>query len=288
MPSLLIKLSLLFDNHHMEQLTSIEQYNSIVERYRRPGCLTNDYLQTRAAGLIAHGALQAECRGDNAYLLEAKDNCWRLYYYLNDLAVTSSVTTPDGRPIVAEILYRGNGPFPQAESDYLTAIGFQEDAIRDQYAVVLRDMASLDMPDGVVVRLARDLDEVAWACALFNETFDPYTGDAIAPHEYPAMLDNGQILVAEDTDGSRMGALHQSVERSVAWAHHLAVVPQSRGRRVGLALMYTFVKQNLTAGSSRCMLWTQRQNAAAVTMYKKIGYKYLNKSTLSLIKRTGD
>ena len=71
--SLLIKLYLLSEKHQMEQLTDIAQYHGIVERYRRPRCFANDYLQTRAEGLIADGVLEALCFDDNAYLLEHKD-----------------------------------------------------------------------------------------------------------------------------------------------------------------------------------------------------------------------
>ena len=37
---------------------------------------------------------------------------------------------------------------------------------------------------------------------------------------------------------------------------------------------------------TRFMLWVQRQNAPAVSLYEKIGFKHNGKSSLSLIKRT--
>ncbi len=267
----------------MEQLTSIEQYNSIVERYRRPGCLTNDYLQTRAAGLIAHGALQAKCRGDNAYLLEAKDNCWRLYYYLNDLAANDNLEAYG--PMVTEILYRSAAQSPDVEVAFLERMGFERNLVRDQYAAMYKDLTPAGRYDEVAVRPAVDLGEVQWACRLFNTLFDPYSGDFIPEQHHKQLLAAGSILVAVDTLGNRVGALHQTVERNVAWISHVAVESAMRGRHIGKALLDDFVERNHTGDKSRYMLWVQQQNTAAVAMYQNKGFKNLGKSTLSLIKQ---
>ena len=270
----------------MEQLTSIEQYNSIVERYRRPGCLTNDYLQTRAAGLIAHGALLSECWGDNAYLLETKDNCHRLYYYLNDLGANDNLEA--NGPMVTEILYRSAAQSPDAEVAFLERMGFVRNLVRDQYAAMYKDLTPAGQYDEVIVKPAVDLDEVQWSCRLFNDMFDPYSGDFIPDREFEGLLKNSNILLATDDSGSWVGALHQTVERNVAWISHVAVVPAARGRHVGQALLDDFVERNHVTDRSRYMLWVQQQNIAAVTMYKKKGFIDLGKSTLSLIKRTAD
>lgn len=266
----------------MEQLTDISQYQSIVEHYRRPGCLSNDYLQARAENLIADGLLWAECHEHNAYLLERKPACLRLYYYLNVLAAADSVDFSGD--MVTEILYRGAEHFPTNEVAFLERMGFVKNLIRDQYAAVYKDLAVEDNSCAVDVRLADNLDEVAWACSVFNDTFDPYSGDFIPEADYPALLENRQILLAVDHQGTRLGALHQTVERNVAWISHVAVIPEARGQHVGQALLNAFVERNHTSDKSRYMLWVQQQNTAAVAMYRKKGFKYLNKSTLSLVK----
>ena len=268
----------------VEKLSDIKQYQSIVERYRLSGCLSNDYLQARAEGLIADGRLFVDCHEHNAYLLEDKGNCYRMYYYLNDLTTLDAVDVSD-KPVVVEILYRGGDHFPVAERDYLLALGFEENLIRDQYAAVYKDLTTGENTCAVVVRLACDLGEVTWACDLFNITFDPYSGDYIPEDEYPQLLDNGQILIAVDHQGVKLGALHQSVERNVAWISHVAVVAEARGKHVGQALADAFVERNHTSDKSRYMLWVQQQNEPAVSMYRKKGFKYLKKSTLSLIKK---
>lgn len=267
----------------MTRLTEYAQYQAILEKFKRKGCLSNDYLQTRAEQLIAQGQLFAYCHDHNAYLLERKDNCFRMYYYLNDLTTIDAVAVSD-QVLVTEILYRGNSGFPTAERDYLAAMGFKENLVRDQYAATHNDLApAVSLPD-VLVREAVDGDEVEWACDLFNATFDPYSGDFVPREEYAQLLNNGQILVAVDRQGTRLGALHQTVERNVAWISHVAVPLEMRGRHVGQALLDAFADRNHTSDKSRYMLWVQQQNTAAVAMYQKKGFRYINKSTLSLIK----
>ena len=268
----------------MGQLTTIEQYNSIVERYRRPGCLSNDYLQVRAEGLVARGLLSAEWTDDNAYLLEGKDGFYRLYYYLNDLELDDKPQFPGD--VVTEILYRGSARYPEAEVTFLERMGFKPNLVRDQYAAVYQDLAPAGENKEVTVRLALDMNEVQWACQLFNTTFDRYSGDFIPEESYGDLLAAGSILVAVDHNGNTLGALHQTVERNVAWISHVAVVPAARGHHVGSALVDAFVECNRTSDKGRYMLWVQQQNTAAVAMYKKKGFTSLGKSTLSLIRTT--
>lgn len=267
----------------MEQLTDIAQYESIVERYRRSGCLTNDYLQARAGELISRGLLFADCHERNAYLFERKANCCRLYYYLNDLTASDEINASDS-VVVLEILYRGKS-FPVAEHGFLTSLGFKDNLVRDQYAAVYKDLKLSDQRvEGVTVRPADSLDEVSWACTLFNGVFDPYSGDFIPEDDFPALFENRQILIAHDESGKRLGALHQTFERNVAWISHVAVLPEVRGRHVGQALLDAYVELNHSSDKSRYMLWVQQQNTAAVDMYRKKGFECLNKSTLSLIR----
>lgn len=266
----------------MELLSSIEQYSSIVERYRRPGCLSNDYLQARAPGLIAHRQLESLCFDNNAYLLEHKGGFCRLYYYLNDLEAGDQPAFCGD--VMTEILYRGAVGYPDAEVAFLEGLGFERNLVRDQYAAVYQDLASAGSYPEVNVRPALSLDEVQWACLMFNTMFDRYSGDFIPEERYGDLLVTDSILMAVDNKGNRLGALHQTVERNVAWISHVAVMPASRGHHVGAALVDAFVECNHTSDKSRYMLWVQQQNTAAVAMYQKKGFTNLGKSTLSLIK----
>ena len=171
---------------------------------------------------------------------------------------------------------------------FLERMGFKLNLVRDQYAAVYQDMAPAGEYSEVTVQPALDMSEVQWACQLFNVTFDRYSGDFIPKHQYEALLAAESILVAVDFVGNRVGALHQTVERNVAWISHVAVMPAARGHHVGSALVDAFVERNRTSDKSRYMLWVQQQNDTAVAMYKKKGFTNLGKSTLSLIKTTNN
>lgn len=267
----------------MVTLTDIKQYHDIAECYGLKGCHSNDYLQARAEGLIARGLLSAEWTDNNAYLLECKDGFYRLYYYLNDLEENGMPHFPGD--VLTEILYRGSACYPEAEVAFLERMGFKANLVRDQYSAVYQNLAPAGEYKEVTVRPAIDLGEVQWACRLFNATFDRYSGDFIPEESYGGLLAADSILVAVDHIGNRVGALHQTVERNVAWISHVAVVPAARGHHVGSALVDAFVEHNHTSDKSRYMLWVQQQNTAAVAMYKKKGFTSLGKSTLSLIKK---
>lgn len=267
------------------RLTDISQYLDVVDRYRRERCVTNDYLQNRAAHLVEQGLLYADCHEHNAYLFEQKESCSRMYYYLNNLAENDGINAPDG-VVAVEILYRGEEHFPVAERDFLVSNGFSQHLIRDQYAATFKDLTPAGLGNGdVKVRHTSDIDEVDWACKLFNRTFDHYSGDFIPQQDCQALADDNRILIATDIEGNRLGALHQTIERNVAWISHVAVVPEARGRHAGQALLDAFVDNNHNSDKSRYMLWVQQQNAPAVAMYQKKGFKYINKSSLSLIRK---
>ena len=99
------------------------------------------------------------------------------------------------------------------------------------------------------------------------------------------MVETNGILIACTADGAFAGALHQKVENNVVWIEHVAVVEQARGHHVGQTLLDAFVQQNMTSEKSRYMFWVQHQNLPAVAMYQKKGFKYIGKSTISLIKQ---
>jgi len=47
----------------------------------------------------------------------------------------------------------------------------------------------------------------------------------------------------------------------------------------------SFIEQNMESEKTRYQLWVQRQNEPAVNMYQSKGFKFINKSTISLIKQ---
>ncbi len=262
------------------KIESFEQYSQLVERYNRKGCITNDYLQNDAADLIIHDSLFAVCCNDNVVLLVQKPGFQRLYYYTNNL--DELIELPKNE-YVTEILFRGENA-PESEVKWLERLGFKKNLIRDQYVGRYCDFVKSIERNNVAIQEALTIDEVKWACELFNSSFDKWSGDYISAEQYPILFKNGDILIAKDMKGNLLGATQRELKKGfVNWAH-LAVVASARGMGVGTSLMDALIERNHVDEKTRYMMWVQRQNTTAINIYLLKGFKSLNKSTLSMIK----
>lgn len=268
----------------LKKIETFLRYQEIVERYGQKGCASNDYIQREAADIIIHDNLYECCGDKNAFLLVKKDGFWRVYYYLNDF---DEVLSLDGEVLETEILFRGGHGEPADVVAYLEKCGFKRHLVRDQYAGMYKDLLPACMNDEIIVQPAQTLTGVQGAFGLFNQSFDKYSGDYVSPEVYEGLLAGGSILLARrknESEAQFLGALHQTVEGNVAWVSHVAVKETARGHHVGQALLDAFVERNMVTEKSRYMLWVQHQNEAAVSMYKKKGFNYVGKSSLSMIK----
>lgn len=264
------------------KVNNLGRYQEIVDTYKQRGCLCNDYIQQEVADIVNHNYLYEFCGRNNAFLFVQKDTCRRVYYYLNDLEEIYDFSNLGD--LLVEIIFRGNSGLPAEEMDYLSKCGFKVNLRRDQYCGIYHELDTSRQIAGISVRLAISKEEVMMACDLFNKLFDKYSGDFISEVMVDELYNNDSILVAVDDNGNFMGALHQTKIRNVTWASHLAVLSKYRNRGIGRALFDTFIEINKTDERSRYMLWVQANNASAVNMYQKIGFKYTNKSTISMLK----
>ncbi len=268
----------------LKKIEYFSRYQEIVERYGQKGCASNDYIQREAADIIIHNNLYECCGDKNAFLLVKKEGFWRVYYYINDF---DEILFLDGEVLESEILFRGNLGEPADVVAYLEKCGFKRHLVRDQYAGMYKDLRPAVENNEIIVQPAQSLIGVQAAFELFNQSFDKYSGDYVSPEVYGGLLANGSILLAwkkSEGEAQFLGALHQTVENNVAWVSHVAVKEAARGHHVGQALLDTFVERNMVSERFRYMLWVQHQNEAAVIMYEKKGFKYVGKSSLSMIK----
>ena len=262
-------------------IDTVDRYYGITQSYKRPGCLSNDYIQGEVASLVESGKLYEWCDADNAFLFVKKDVGLRVYYYLNDL--TSVPVFDIDEDLIVEILFRGEAFFPQAEIDYLQRCGFVKHILRDQYSAMYKDVTLLpsDVP-GLDISIAGSLEEVEYAVGLFNKTFDNYTGNFIPMEECPRLLEDKCILIAH-LDGKLAGAMHFTRAGKLIWAEHNVVEPWCRGRGVGSALCNAFIETAKVDEKTRYTRWTQHGGLAA-QMYEKLGFKYITKSSFSMLK----
>lgn len=262
------------------KIKNYKQYISLVERYNRKGCFTNDYLQNDAADLIIHDRLFAICGEDNVVLLVQKDGFFRIYYYINNSE--EKLALPEGE-FVTEILFRGENA-PDAEVKWLADIGFKKNLIRDQYFAKYSLLSNPIMLIDAKIELAQTIEDVRWAVRLFNDSFDKWSGDFVSDDMCELLFAGQQVLVAKDMSGKLYGALHFENRKGACWLNHVAVVPEARGKKIGRGLTEAYIEQGHVDDNSRYMLWVQRQNVSAVAMYRNKGFAPMNKSTLSMIK----
>ena len=268
---------------NLKKIEKFSRYQEIVECYGQRGCVSNVYIQQEAADLIVHDILYEYCGEKNAFLMVKKDGFWRLYYYLNDF---DEILSLEGEVMETEILYRDNVGEPADVVTYLEKCGFKRHLVRDQYAGMYKDFLPSGLTDDIIVQPALIMAGVEVAFEIFNQSFDKFSGDYVSPERYEGLLSSGSILLAWrkcEGESKILGALHQTVENNVAWISHLAVKESARGNHVGKALLDAFVERNMVTEKSRYMLWVQHQNEAAVKMYENKGFKYLGKSSLSMI-----
>lgn len=131
---------------------------------------------------------------------------------------------------------------------------------------------------------ARSTDDSIIVIELFNSSFDKYSGDFIPQVEAQALYDSKSLLCCYSEDGTLQASLQISFAGRNAWISHLVVDPKYRGLGLSDKLMKMFVMEAKNHKCKRLMLWVQTQNEIAVSLYKKYGFAYTNKSTISLIK----
>lgn len=261
-------------------INTIEDYKLLVEQYSRRGCLKNDYIQAKAADLINQGRLSAICGQENAMFLVERDGFYRGYYYINNIKEPLPLPKYE---LVTEILFRGENA-PEEEIQWLANLGFRKYLVRDQYYAKHTSIASSNYSISATIELAQTIDEVKWAIDLFNGSFDKWSGDYISPLVCASLFDKKEILIAKDENGQLSGALHHEKRQGVCWLNHIAVISEARGKGIGKGLLDAFIEYGYVDDNSRYMLWVQRQNTIAVTMYRDKGFSPMNKSALSLVR----
>lgn len=254
----------------------------IVERYRKTTSLSNCYLMgADIERLVNDGLLWYGIEKTNAFLFEDKGTCFRIHYMIND--INSEFYPIINKPLMLEILFRGKDGEPESVVRYWENQGFRKNIVRKNLAAKYSDLKLVSADVIPEVHVAETNDEGKFAQNLFNGTFDPYSGDYLSTEDVAELIRNKKILIAAH-EGKACGALHFYNVGRCAWIGHVAVCSLARGRGLGSALVSEFIRLNHVDDKSRYSLWVQAQNELAITMYEGFGFKYTDKSSLSMIK----
>lgn len=255
--------------------------SSLIERFKKADTKSNCYLMgPEIENLVNEGRLLYVTDNINVFLLEDKGNCYRIHYMIN--SVDKDFRVEADKPLMLEILFRGNDGLPEEIVGYWEKQGFHRNLVRKHLAAKYNDLHyASDRKE--LIHIANSEEEAEFSQSLFNHSFDPYSGDYISRKEALELTKHGQILIAQN-DGKALGALHFYNVGKCAWIGHVAVCSDARGHGLGQALVSEFIRINHIDEKSRYALWVQEQNIAAVAMYERFGFKYAGKSSLSMIK----
>lgn len=262
-------------------ITSINQWNELQEKYLQKNTLTNNYMQpTELEEYIENGKLLVAEGEKNLYLFLRKAKCLRLYYNLTD--INEPLLIDKNEDYVSELIYRG-GVIPDVEVNYLKKNGFEQWAIRDLLSLNYKDIIPYTLQNDCEIRSAKNIEEIAEACKLFNDTFDRFSGDYIEESEYNSLLDGNNITLAIAEKGEIAGAVQHDCMKGTAWGRHLAIRPKFRGRFLGKDLYYDFIYRYNNKGVNRFMHWCISDNDRAMQMYEHMGFKKTGRSCISMI-----
>jgi len=267
----------------MKRVQTLDELNDIVSASFKKGTITNNYLLVDAyETYIKNRELLVSTDGINTFFLLDKIDFYQLYFYLNDLNVPIQINVD--KPLVMEILYRGLGNKPAPVITYWESIGFVQHFSRDN---MMAPSNKIRLPDShsdkLKVRLASNEVEIRFAKELFDSSLDKYTGDRLSYEELNTSMKSKNLLCAH-YETELAGALQFEKKNKIVWLGHIAIHPKFRGKGIANALILEYIIRNKSKDSTRYALWVIQDNEPAVHLYRKFGFVYGNKSTISLLK----
>ncbi|MBK7525392.1 MAG: GNAT family N-acetyltransferase [Saprospiraceae bacterium] len=272
--------------NNISLVQDINEVEIILEQFFRQGTHTNNYILAREyENVINERLLYKFISQDNAFLLLNKGNCYRVYYFIND---TACYEIPDtDKVMVLEILYRGKSGFPDEMVKFWVNNNFKEHLLRDCYFLkpdqIIKEKTIMDPQ--VKIKLADTVEESEFARHLINKYLDPYTGDPLSLETLEEYRKSGYLFCAYFGD-KMSGILQGEFKNNVWWLGHLVVDENFRGYKIGNVLTEAYIQKGLEMSCNLLQLWVIHNNEPAVNLYKKFGFSYFNRSTISLIQKT--
>jgi GNAT superfamily N-acetyltransferase len=267
----------------MNYFQNLNQLNDAVQLYFRNGTITNNYILVKAyEDHITNKKLAFISKENNIVFLLDKYDHYQLYYYLNDFQ--EILTLPTDKPIVMEILYRGESKLPNEVFRYWQKQGFNNHLTRDN---MIADFHKLVIPHeeygDICIRYAVSDEEVQFAQKLFDAALDKYTGDRLTFNQLKQYSLQNNLLCAY-YQGDLSGVLQFEIKNKIVWLGHIAVDEMYRGKGIANELVKRYIVDNKSDQNTRYQLWVIQNNVGAINLYHKFGFDYANKSTASMLK----
>jgi GNAT superfamily N-acetyltransferase len=267
----------------MNLIKDIETLNALLLRYFVKNTITNNYVLVDSyMEYVFDEKLFYESKASNTCILVDKGGFYRLYYFINDL--NEEITIDTDKPIVMEILYRGESKRPDEVFSFWEKCGFVPHLTRDN---MIAAYSQLVLPSTkasqVEIRYAESEAEIVFTKELIENALDKYTGDILTYDEITLLVEKRNVICAY-WEGSLCGVLQFEIKNNVVWLGHIAVAAGFRGKGVANELVKAYIVNNAAQPSTRYQLWVIQNNIGAMALYQKFGFIYGNKSSASMLK----
>lgn len=268
-----MELTLVIDPHSLEE---------IIEAHSFKDTLTNNYLLSKQySNYIEEKKLWYSIKDANLYLFVGKEGFYRLYYHVNNSEVEHDFTNIE---IVLEIIYRGESKKPIDHVNYWKKNGFKTHLTRDCYFLKKSEVTSkFENKEEFKIESVSSEEDIIFAKKLIDENLDIYTGDRLALHEIEHYSELGHLYCVYNK-GIRCGILQAEFKNNIFWLGHIVVDENFRGLGLANELVNHYINEGIDLQAMQFQLWVINDNIPAVNLYQKKGFKYLNKSTLSMLK----
>jgi GNAT superfamily N-acetyltransferase len=264
-------------------IKEIQQVKSLYDRFYLNKTITNCYLTNEyLESQIEKEALFYTTTENNLFLYVRKIECYHLFYFIN--CFDELVNVGMDLPVSMEIIYRGEKNFPDKIVNFWQLNGFQKHLIRDNLIANYSNIPLMKHESkDVLISLANESD-ASVLHDIYAASFDIYTGDMLSLQEIKDKIQSEQIICAYHDD-KFCGFLEFELKNNNVWLNHVAVSENFRGMGISNLLIAAYVNLNKINETTKYQLWVIQDNIAAVNLYKKFGFVYNNKSTISMLKQ---
>lgn len=271
----------------MQLINSHQELEELLEEYSASFQWSNNYmlLEELQAYLQAGKLFLHQNSKDSLVLLVQRDSFYRLYYQTNALDDIQSIELNEA--VVQELIYRGPKFYPKEEVEAWSKQGFEVHMGRDNYFLNRKGMIPSDLEASEDLSGIKPIEsevDLQKSNAMIRTYLDPYTGDILSLEELSAFSANGDLLGIY-VENKLAGVVQGEYKNKVYWLGHMVVDEAYRGQRLSTKLLKAFLLKGLSLNCRQFQLWVLQDNEPALGLYKKYGFKYLNKSTISLLKK---
>jgi ribosomal protein S18 acetylase RimI-like enzyme len=267
----------------MRAICDIEFFENLLSAFNQKNTLSNFYmLKDEYSRLIDLGNLFYIVDANNLYVYVKKFSFVKLFYFLNDMNLYFNHDIKF--PQVLEIVYRGEKHYPSSHVDFWTKSGFEKHLSRDCYFLKNNDLIIESATSNILIQNAQAEADLIYGQSLIAENLDLYTGDQFSFEELRLFAQAGHLYIAFE-EGKPCGMLQADFKNGVFWLGHIVVDAQHRGKGIAKVLVEYYLNAGIELECNQFQLWVIQDNTAAVNLYKKYGFKYLNRSTCSMLKK---